>query len=201
MSQQPSATVIVCTRNRAALLRRCLQHISRLDYHNFTVLVVDNGSTDSTAQVARDFGADYLYVPQPGLSRARNAGARHATSDIVAYIDDDAIPREDWLAALAREFEDPSVMVVAGDYQLPGTTLVESSAHRMVVDRSTPDWLPITAFGGVGSGSCMAFRHAAFNTWPGFDERFGRGSIVPTAEEHLAFLSLCAMGYRCVYTP
>ena len=201
LKQQPSATVIVCTRNRATSLQCCLEHIARLDYSNFTVLVVDNGSTDATAQVAREFGADYIYVPQPGLSRARNAGALHARTDIVAYIDDNAVPRQDWLAALACEFDDARVMVVAGDYHLPGAAQVESTARKVVVDRDTPDWLPITAFGGVGSGSCMAFRHTVFNEWSGFDERFGRGSIIPTAEEHLAFLNLCALGYRCVYTP
>jgi glycosyltransferase involved in cell wall biosynthesis len=201
LGQQPSATVIVCTRDRAASLQRCLEHIGRLDYPDFEVLVVDNGSTDKTAQIARDYHADYIYVAEAGLSRARNAGALHARTEIVAYIDDDAVPQQDWLSALAREFEDPRVMAVAGDYLPPGAAPLESNARKLVVDTSTQDWLPTTAFGGVGNGNCMAFRSAAFNVWPGFDERFGRGSIIPTAEEHLAFLTLCTLGFRCVYTP
>jgi hypothetical protein len=47
----------------------------------------------------------------------------------------------------------------------------------------------------------MAFRRSAFNLWPGFDERLGRGAILHGGEEHHAFFSLIARGYRTVYTP
>jgi len=61
----------------------------------------------------------YLNSPRPGLSRARNDGARACCTELVAYLDDDAWPHRDWLATLAREFADPRVMAVGGEELRP----------------------------------------------------------------------------------
>jgi glycosyltransferase involved in cell wall biosynthesis len=192
--------VIVCTRNRAATLRRCLEHISKLEYPNFTVLVVDNGSKDLTAQIAQDAGADYLLVQQPGLSRARNAGVRHSSTEIVAFIDDDAVPYPAWLSKLVEFFDDPNVMAVGGHYQPFDDPVLPQGLAPLVLDKTNPEWLPIAAFGGIGDGCNMAFRRSAFSVWRGFDERMGRGAEIDGGEEHLGFATLTAKGYRCVFS-
>src|SRR5579863_2053725 len=98
----PSCTVVVCTRNRPFELDRCLAALARLSYPRFDVLVVDNASQDSqTYDIARQWGVRYLLAPVPGLSRARNVGARACESEIVVFADDDAVPEQDWLTALA----------------------------------------------------------------------------------------------------
>jgi hypothetical protein len=56
-------------------------------------------------------------------------------------------------------------------------------------------------FGGIGDGLNMAFRRSAFQVWPGFDVRLGRGSVLYGGEEHHAFFSLLARGYCIAYTP
>lgn len=201
LSSQPTTTVIVCTRNRAATLRRCLEHISKLEYPNFTVLVVDNGSKDLTAQIAQDAGADYLLVQQPGLSRARNAGVRHSSTEIVAFIDDDAVPYPAWLSKLVEFFDDPNVMAVGGHYQPFDDPVLPQGLAPLVLDKTNPEWLPIAAFGGIGDGCNMAFRRSAFSVWRGFDERMGRGAEIDGGEEHLGFATLTAKGYRCVFAP
>lgn len=197
--RQPAATVAICTLNRADQLAKCLQHVTALDYPQFDVLVIDNGDNDATAETARRFGVQCIRSVVPGLSRARNDAARSCRSEIIAYIDDDAIPERDWLAALATEFEDPAVMAVAGHIQPPEDFARHGVARK--VDQSTPDWFSITNFGGIGDGGNMAFRMSAFSAWAGFDERLGLGSIICAAEEHRAFFSLVALGGCCVSTP
>jgi hypothetical protein len=72
---------------------------------------------------------------------------------------------------------------------------------RRVVDRQHPFWFEMANFGGIGDGNNMAFRRYAFDVWPGFDERLGRGAPLHGGEEHHAFFSLIDRGFRVVYTP
>jgi glycosyltransferase involved in cell wall biosynthesis len=199
--RKPAITVAICTLNRAAKLAECLRHVVALDYPNFEVLVVDNGSTDETREVASSFGVRYVSSPIRGLSRARNDAARHCRTEIIAYIDDDAVPNREWLSALADEFVNPEVMAVAGHVESGDQDACSSRGERRVIDKSDPDWFSITNFGGVGDGGNMAFRRSAFAQWPGFDERLGLGGVIPSGEEHRAFFSLVALGWRCVSTP
>jgi len=183
-----------------------------LDYPCFEVLVVNNGrSNDATDDIAARWGARYAVEHEVGLSRARNRGARSCNTEVVAFLDDDAVPEPDWLTKLANEFRDPAVIVVTG-HMLPlreetgleqqGDGLRRGSVPgRRVVDRNTPAWFELANFGGLGDGGSMAFRRAAFDVWPGFDERLGRGAALEASEEHYAFFCLLDRGYRAVFTP
>jgi len=211
----PSCAVVVCTRHRPHQLDRCLEALSRLNYEYFHVVVVDNSSGDAqTREVAGRWGTTYIVEPVVGLSRARNRGARSSDTEVVAFIDDDSLAEPDWLAGLAREFEDPRVMAAAGR-TLPLS--VETDAERLcacmagrdfgqfepvrsIVDRQHPFWFQMANFGGIGDGGNMAFRRTAFDVWPGFHERLGRGSALHGGEEHHAFFSLIDRGSRVVYT-
>ncbi len=210
----PSCSVVICTRDRPAQLNQCLEAVACLAYPNFDVFVVDNAPTQTqTREVAALWGARYVVEPVGGLSRARNRGAREARKEIVAYLDDDAIPEPDWLAALAAEFADPQVMAVTGQTLLMSVeTEAErrfaamggydtGGARRRVLDRQMSNWFEIASFGGIGNGMNMAFRRSAFEIWPGFDERLGRGTPLLGAEEHQAFFSLIERGYRVLYAP
>jgi GT2 family glycosyltransferase len=206
--------VVICTRNRPEHLERCLAAVARLAYPRFDVLVVDNGPSDDRARnITGRWGANYVMEPVVGLSRARNRGARACQSEIVAFVDDDAVPEAAWLSGLASEFRDKRVMAAAGriraledDIEAPRMQATISGAEyggpeRRVVDRDTPSWFEITNFGGIGDGGNMAFRGGAFDFWTGFDERLGRGALLDAGEEHYAFFSLVERGYRVAYTP
>jgi O-antigen biosynthesis protein len=149
----------------------------------------------------------------PGLSRARNLGAMTCIAEVVAYLDDDSLAEPNWLSILMQEFKDPLVMAVTGSIK---ALRVETEAERLcallaaaqsngherrVIDSQTPRWFEITNFGGIGDGGNMAFRRKAFEVWPGFDERLGRGAVIDGGEEHLAFFSLLQRGFRVAYSP
>src|SRR5215468_7146756 len=111
----PSCSVIVCTRNRAEQLNQCLHGIRGLCYPNVDVIVVDNASDDDAAKpIADAWSARYICEQTIGLSRGRNRGARYSEAEIVAFIDDDAVPNTDWLCNLVEEFSDPKVIAVTG---------------------------------------------------------------------------------------
>ena len=209
----PSCTVVICTRDRPTELNRCLEAVTRLDYPRFDVLVVDNAPGEARARdVARRWDAGYLVEPVPGLSRARNHGARASQTEVVAYLDDDGIPEPDWLSRLVSEFWDPMVMAVAGRicFLSEGTLvfqldLMQGPPHECLkhraVDCETPNWFEMANFGGLGSGGNMAFRRSVFDVWEGFDVRLGRGAILDGGEEDYAFFRLIDLGYRVVFVP
>src|SRR4029077_17889450 len=103
-----SCTVVICTRNRAPELDRCLAAVKQVVYPKMEVLVVDNAPSDeSSRKIAERWGVDYVVEPRQGLSRARNLGLQLSSNEIVAFIDDDAVPSPEWLHGLCAEFSDP----------------------------------------------------------------------------------------------
>jgi len=210
-----SCSVVIPTFDRAADLERCLAAVTMQDYPDFDVIVVDNtpSGDDATRAACTKWKARYVPEPRRGLCRARNRGALVSSADIIAYLDDDSVPESGWLSAMAVEFEDPMVMAVGGR-TVPVAVETESerlfaemrgraynSGTRFVVDRSNPDWFDICAFGGIGAGCNMAVRRAAFEVWPGFHERIGRGTAIYGGDEHHAFVSLASRGFRVTHTP
>ena len=115
----PLISAIVCTRNGSATLRDCLTALGRQSYPNKEIIVIDDGSTDETPEVARAFPfVRYLRQEPGGLSVARNFGAREAAGQILAFTDDDCIPEVDWLARLSIALADP-LWLAAGGPNIP----------------------------------------------------------------------------------
>jgi len=116
----PSFSVIVCSYNGSRTIGETLAHIERLSYPNFELIVVDDGSTDTTAEIAARFPCVRLIsVPNGGLSRARNIGMEAATGEYLAYIDDDAFPDLDWLAHLAENYRKGGYAAAGGPNMPP----------------------------------------------------------------------------------
>src|SRR5207248_9968185 len=100
----PKVSVIVCTFNGSRTLSECLGSFLWLEYPNYEVIVVNDGSTDATAKIAHSYGFRVRTTENQGLASARNTGLKAATGEIVAYIDDDAYLDPDWLRYLASTF-------------------------------------------------------------------------------------------------
>jgi glycosyltransferase involved in cell wall biosynthesis len=197
------ATIVVCTRNRPASLRRCLEGIAGLERAPDEVIVVDNTCGDpETAATALEFGAVYTIEPNRGLSRARNCGLAQSHSEVVAYLDDDATPDAQWLGMMLEPFKDTKVTTVTGRIITPQSRDANSAAHtaRFLCNKD-PEWFGIATFGGLGLGSNMAFRREACVGQQIFDERLGRGAPFEIAEENYAFALLLSKGYTAVYLP
>lgn len=106
----PSMSVVICAHNAADTLDECLRHTSSLDYPDLEIVVVDDGSRDSTAEIARGYpGVRLIQIEHSGLAAARNAGLEAAEGDLVAYLDSDAFPTPEWPYYLALAFDAPDV--------------------------------------------------------------------------------------------
>jgi O-antigen biosynthesis protein len=114
-TKRPTISVVVCAYNAEATIAECLNAATALDYPGLEVLVVDDGSTDRTADIAETFpGARVLREPHAGLSVARNTGWREARGDLIAYLDSDAFPSPEWPYYLALGLDAPMVGGVGG---------------------------------------------------------------------------------------
>lgn len=99
----PLVSVVVCAYNAADTIDDCLTSLGRLTYPRVEVIVVDDGSRDATASIARRFPhVRLISIPNGGLSAARNVGLTHATGEIVAYTDADVRVDPDWLTYLVQ---------------------------------------------------------------------------------------------------
>lgn len=94
MTDKPLVSVIVPTYNRAHILHNALNSLLEQSYNNIEIIVVDDGSTDDTAELINRYNNDhikYFFQQNTGQAGARNTGLRHATGDIVASLDSDDI--------------------------------------------------------------------------------------------------------------
>lgn len=207
----PSATVVVCTRDRPEDLAKCLPFLARLVERGVEVLIVDNCPSDKrTEQLVKGYsGIGYIYEPHPGLNVARNRGLRAAQSEIVAFIDDDAIPDAGWLDALRRNFVDPMVAVVTGitlpiELETPAQQWFEktNSFGRGYVRRIFEASLTsVLGSGQAGAGVNMAIRREAVAEIGLFDEALDGGTLTMSGGDQEFFYRAMARGYRIVYEP
>jgi len=167
----PRISVIVCSYNGARTIRDCFGGLLRLEYPDFEVIVVDDGSNDRTPAIAEEYGFRLISTENRGLSSARNTGLQAATGEILAYIDDDARPDAHWLTYLASTFVGTTHAGVGGpNVAPPGDGLVAECvanapggpAHVLLSDDEA-EHIP---------GCNMAFRKEALEAIGGFDPQF-----------------------------
>lgn len=111
-----SVSIVVCTYNRADALRETLECLRRQHVGGFEVVVVNGPSTDHTVDVLAEYESQVKVRTNPlaNLAISRNIGIRAAAGDVVAFVDDDALPEPCWLAQALPAFDDPEVGGVGG---------------------------------------------------------------------------------------
>jgi GT2 family glycosyltransferase len=168
----PKVSVVVCSYDGAATLEECLRSLMALDYPDYEVILVDDGSRDNTPQIAAQFPqVIYLRQPNLGLSVARNVGARAANGEVVAYTDSDCVADEHWLLHLVQAMRAQEVRAIGGpNISPPRDTWVAqcvaaspgNPSHVMLDDRHA-EHVP---------GCNMAFDREVLLALGGFDPQF-----------------------------
>lgn len=224
LHRAPAITVLVATRDRVDVLRRCLSSIAELDYPDFDVVVVDNApATEATARAVAELGGHcgparirYVREELPGLARAHNRGLAEATGSWVAITDDDVVVDRQWLSGIAEAAQSaPGVGCVTGlilpaELRTPAQRLLEQAGgfSRGFITRlydtgsNRPDdpLFPLTA-GRFGSGANMAYDTAVLRALGGFDPATGAGTRARGGDDLLGFLDVLVAGYGLAYEP
>ncbi len=210
----PDLTIVaaICTRERPDDLRRALSALLRMEFRGAGVLVIDNcPATDATRAVVAEFpGVRYILEPKKGLNNARNRALREAGTDIVAFIDDDAVADRFWLKAILRRFADDVVAAVTGltmPYELENRAQEDFEAlagfsKRGFLSRSFQ--VPVThplATGQIGAGANMAVRASLLEEIGPFDPALDAGTATQSGGDHEYFTRILRAGHRIVYEP
>lgn len=116
----PKVSVLVCAYNAAATIDECLASLASIDYPDFEIVVVDDGSRDATGVIARRHaGVKVIATANHGLSAARNTALEHASGEIVAYVDADVRVDREWLIYLVQPFLRSDVVGAGGPNIVP----------------------------------------------------------------------------------
>ena len=171
LGEAPRVSVVVCTYNGGRTLDGCLRSLRALDYPNYEVVVVDDGSTDDTREILGRF-PEVRAVRQEnrGLGVARNVGLRESGGEVVAYTDSDCVADPGWLTCLVHQLRRSGAEGVGGPNLTPEdgwlSACVAASpgqpTHVLEGDEEA-EHVP---------GCNMAFRREALEAIGGFDPRY-----------------------------
>ena len=199
-------SVIICTRDRASKLERCLAHLREncsAPGFEWQLVVVDNASEDATSAVISRFAGslplDSVIETRRGLSHARNRGIAAARYPIIAFTDDDCLVGAGWLGAILGEFATrPELSVLGGRVELadasdcPVSTRLHDRPERIAT---------IAQILSLMSGCNMAFRREVFEAVGPFDPAFGKGKSIGSAEDIDLFYRALMAGIEIAYRP
>ncbi|MGA2747540.1 MAG: glycosyltransferase [Verrucomicrobiota bacterium] len=196
LHRYPKVSVVVACYNGGRTLQPCLDSLGRLNYPSYEVIVVDDGSSDITPQVASLYKKfRCLRQEHQGLAVARNAGIFAAEGEVVAFTDADCRPDEDWLYYLAGDLLKGAFVGVGGHNFLPPDDSAVAAAvmvspggpaHVMLSDRQA-EHVP---------GCNMAFYKWALTEIGGFDPIFQRAG-----DDVDVCWRLQQRGYRIGFSP
>ena len=172
LPRAPFVSVIVCSYNGGRTLAACLDSLGKLNYPDYEVILIDDGSADDTAQIAAQLPwVRYIHQSNHGLSHARNTGAAAAKGEVFAYTDSDCMADIDWLYYLIST-------LVSGDYAGVGGPNVTPPAQNWIqacvaAAPGGPSHVLLTDTIAEHIPGCnMAFYRWAFESVCGFDPEY-----------------------------
>jgi glycosyltransferase involved in cell wall biosynthesis len=195
LTAAPKATVVVAAYNAASTLGECLSSLRELNYPDYETIVIDDGSTDSTSEIANQSGVRTIRVEHKGLAAARNAGVEAASGEVIAFIDADARADRDWLYHLVETITRRDAAAAAGPNFAPDPQSSRAAAM------ATAPGLPREVRAGDDRlaqlcGCNMAITKAALLKVGGFDPMF------TTAGDDVDLSwRLAALGETLAYAP
>lgn len=205
---------IISTRNRADLLRNCLDALinqDNVEKDSYEIVVVDNGSdTNDTKHVVDSLQGrfkhmKYVYQEKLGLSIARNTGVEYADGDLICFLDDDTIPDKNYIREIIYSFKNHDIACLGGKI----VAAWPQGIPPVWFDEKFGDIVGETSFGIESGfmkkdefpfGGNIAFRKEIFQIFNGFNENLGRkGNNYITGEEMDLCYRLQENGYKFFY--
>lgn len=191
---RPRYSIIVPAYNAEHTIGACVTALCAQSFDQaYEVIVVDDGSTDNTANVASAAGAKVISIPNARPAAARNAGIFTASGEIVCCTDADCIPHSDWLLHITAPFADIAIVACKGIYETHQTELIARFVQLEYEDKY--DLLRSEKYIDFIDTYSAAYRRDVLLKCGGFDERFNY-----LEDQELSF-RLAAQGHKMVFQP
>jgi glycosyltransferase involved in cell wall biosynthesis len=196
LARWPKVSVVVCSYNGAPTLRACLESLGQLNYPDYEVILVDDGSKDNTPEIARDFpGVRTIRQENKGLSVARNVGIEAATGEIVAFTDSDCMADKDWLYYLVQTLVSGPFAAVGGpNVSPPAANRIQAA---VAASPGSPSHVLISDTEAEHVPGCnMAYFKSALQEINGFDPEFRKAG-----DDVDVCWRLMQLGYKIGFSP
>jgi glycosyltransferase involved in cell wall biosynthesis len=188
------ASVIIPAYNEEKTIGNTLESLREQSFRDFEIIVVNDGSRDRTAEIAKKAGAKVITQKNAGPAAARNNGARAAKGEFVVFIDADCVADERWLEHMLKPFSDKEVAGVQGAYKSNQKSLVARFTQLDIEDRYKRLDRKADQLDWIGSYSA-AYRKNIFIDLGGFDEDFPNAS----GEDPELSFKVSREGYKLVF--
>jgi glycosyltransferase involved in cell wall biosynthesis len=217
----PSLTIAICTKDHPELVERAIRSLLPLDCHlrdqnGFEILVIDNAPSDErTREVAASFASvRYVREPKPGLDFARNRAIKESNSEMLAFLDDDAVLDRRWIIGLKKAWgENPDAAAFTGPvlpyeletdaqilFQARGGFGSKFETRRFTADsREVPNYPCDARY--FGTGCNMVFRRSVLVKLGGFDEALDTGTPLPGGGDLDIFYRILRSGFVLIKEP
>ena len=194
---RPFISLVIPAYNSSRTIGNCLAMLQRQTYppELFEVIVVDDGSSDNTAEIARSKRAKVLVQSNQGAAVARNLGAKEARGELILFTDSDCAPQEDWIERMVEPFTDPEIVGAKGFYK---TRQRETIARFAQVEYDVKcDMLKKDRYIDFVDTYSAAYRRDIFLKVGGFDAIYTTAS----GEDSELSYKLALMGHKMVAAP
>ncbi len=200
MAKKSKISVVICAYNAAHCINGILSSLKNQTFKDFEVVVVNDGSTDNTAQVAQASGARVINRPHEGLSATRNSGINSAKADIIAIIDADCYADKNWLLEIDKEIG-LGENIVTGNTKIPKSTFLgdcisglgypgggQLGFHNM--------WPVKDGYTNHLAGGNCAFRKSIIQKLGAFNPK-----LTITGDDVFLSMKILKTGYKIKYNP
>lgn len=190
-------SVIVPAYNASGTIERCL---NALENHSipkevYEVIVIDDGSTDRTSDIVKQFPFKYFWQENQGPAAARNKGTQEARGEIILFTDADCIPQHNWIEKMVKPFNDPHIMAVKGAYKTHQKALTARFAQVEFEERF--EMLKKAGSIDMVDTYSAGYRKSIFLSFGGFDPSF---PVANNEDTELSY-KMSQAGHKMVFNP
>jgi glycosyltransferase involved in cell wall biosynthesis len=190
-------SVIIPAYNAGKFIDKCINALLNQEYNkdDYEVILVDDGSSDNTADVVKGYPVKYIWQTNSGPAAARNKGANEAQGDIILFTDSDCVPMNNWIEEMIKPFRDSKVMAVKGAYRTDQKTLTArfvqiefEERFEMLKKAESIDMIDTYSAG---------YRKSVFLSLGGFDPSF---PIANNEDTELSY-RMSNAGHKMIFNP
>lgn len=188
-----SVSIVIPAYNAQKIISKTIEACLQQNYSNeYEVIVVDDGSTDDTADIIKKYPVKYIYQNNSGPAAARNTGWKAASGEIICFIDSDCIPEKNWVEKIVKRYTSDEIGGVGGSYDiinkdsLLARCIHEEIGQRHITTSGETDYL--------GSFN-LSYRKKVLEKMGGFNESFKHAS----GEDNDLSYRVKKAGYKLIF--